>query len=158
MTLHDLIDNLTESLNLTPEQQFRVTAQIKRLIHSEKASVFQRYAMYGQGVPIFKGEGENAKVVGHQSPDDPWLHNLLKQKAEQHREMAEKFTDEQLVTWSVGSHKFRQTLSPCSECLADVSSAGGYVTSYEEGKTTTFCKPCAIKNNAWPEEDLDETT
>jgi len=35
--MHELIAELTKMLNLTPEQQFRVSAMIKREIHSEKA-------------------------------------------------------------------------------------------------------------------------
>jgi len=41
--MRSLIAELTEYLNLTPEQQFRVSAMIKRNIHAEKASVFHRH-------------------------------------------------------------------------------------------------------------------
>lgn len=92
--LHELVDNLTEYLNLTPEQQFRVTAKIKRLIHLEKESVFCRYAHYAEG--IFDKE-----------PRDPWLFEILSAGRNNHENWASK-TDEELVTWDVGTHKFRQ--------------------------------------------------
>lgn len=93
-TLHDLVDNLTEYLGLTPEQQFRVTAKIKRLIHLQKQDVFMRYAFYAEG------------VFGD-TPKDPWLHEILSTAADRHHHWASK-TDEEIVTWDIGTHTFKQ--------------------------------------------------
>lgn len=144
MTLHGLINTLTEELKLTPKQQFRVTAKIKRLIHAEKADVFYRYSMYSQGLPIF----EDGKLTGHGAPDDPFLHEILTNKAEQHREMAEEYTDEELVTWDVGTHKFRQEKPPCFKCGKDPA-ASGYMTYYKDGKSSTVCRTCAEASGEW---------
>lgn len=93
-TVHALVDNLTEYLNLTPEQQFRVTAKIKRLIHIEKQDFAMRYAFYAEG------------VFGDY-PKDPWLHEILSEAAERHQNWSTK-TDEEIVTWDVGTHTFKQ--------------------------------------------------
>jgi len=112
--IHDLIADLTQYLELTPEQQFRVTAKIKRYVHTEKASVFHRYFLYSQGHPIFdkpydpQNPNAERKIIGHQEAKDPWINSILKGKYEQHRDMANDLTDEQLVTWDVGTHKYRQ--------------------------------------------------
>lgn len=155
-TLHSLVDHLTESLNLTPEQQFRITAQIKRLIHCEKASVFHRYYLYSRGIPLFEGAGESAKLVGYEEPKDPWIHGLLKEKYKQHQEMAENLTDEELVTWDVGNHKFVQEKPPCVFCAQKIT--GGYMSTYKEGKSSYSCEPCARSANLWNNGDDDETT
>lgn len=105
--MHELIKDLTEYLTLTPEQQFRVSAKIKRYIHEEKASVFFRYAMYMQGPPIFDNtDQDNPKVIGHEPSSNPWLHKIMVAKAEQHKEWA-KFPDERIITWDVGTFKYK---------------------------------------------------
>lgn len=146
--MHDLIAKLTEMLNLTPEQQFRVSAMIKREIHSEKASVFHRYSMYMQGAPIFdRTDPENPKVIGHEPARDERIHEIMKMKAEQHAEWA-KMPDEEVITWSVGSFKYVQKVDPCSVCGTELSgkpysSTGGY----KDGAYTykTFCPEHAPK-------------
>lgn len=142
-TLHGLIDNLTEYLNLTPEQQFRVTAKIKRLIHHEKADLFNRYSLYSQGIPIFdRNDSENAKVIGHEPPQDPWLHGIMTNKAKQHAVWA-KFLDEEIVTWNVGTHKFVQKLGSCDDCASTLDTKVGYVRLSEGEKKQAYCNPCA---------------
>lgn len=136
--LHDLMDNLTQYLGLTPEQQFRVTAKIKRMIHVEKESVFGRYSEYAKGL-----SSERTK--------DSWLQQIMEGKAEQHRQMAVEYTDEELVTWDVGTHKFRQEKPPCADCSVSLNGAITYLSVYEKGKSTYYCKPCAIKNGKWEE-------
>lgn len=104
--MHDLIHKLTEYLNLTPEQQFRVSAMIKRHIHSEKASLFHRYEMYSQGSPIFdRTDPENPILTGHEKAQNPWLHKILREKAKQHAAWAD-YADEDVITWDVGSFKY----------------------------------------------------
>lgn len=112
MTLHGLIEELTEELKLTPEQQFRLTAKIKRLIHHEKANVFHRYFLYSRGRPIFdkpydpKNPGQETKIVGYEPAADEWLNGLLEGKYKQHAELA-TLPDEEIVTWNVGSHRWK---------------------------------------------------
>lgn len=107
-TLHDLVDNLTEYLELTPEQQFRVTAKIKRLIHKEKQNVYYRYSLYAQGPGMYdRTDPENPIHIGYEAPQDPFLHNILSISAVNHAEWAKK-TDEEIVTWDIGTHKFKQ--------------------------------------------------
>jgi hypothetical protein len=106
-TLHELVDELERELKLTPEQKFRVTAKIKRLIHYEKASSYHRYFLYSQGAPIFEGEGDNRKLVGREPAADEWLSGILSDAYENHQHWANK-SDEEIVTWDVGSHKFKQ--------------------------------------------------
>lgn len=106
--LEDLIDKLTKDLSLTPEQQFRVTADIKRFVHQEKADLFSRYISYAQGIPIFdRTDPMSPMIIGYESPRDPWLHRLLLDSYDNHQHWASK-TDEEIVTWDVGTHKFKQ--------------------------------------------------
>lgn len=144
MTLHELIADLTESLNLTPEQQFRVSAKIKRYVHDEKASVFRRYAMYGRGAPIVdRADPENPKIIGHEEPKNKWLHDIMKAKAEQHRELAQ-LPDEEVITWSVGTHKYVQKADPCSTCGVELTGKPR-TTVYDKGNKSTFCPTHAPK-------------
>lgn len=111
--MHDLIKDLTEYLNLTPEQQFRVSAKIKRHIHEEKSSVFFRYSLYAQGPTIFDNtDKDNPIAIGNEPAKDPWLHKILVEKAEQHKEWS-KYPDEKVITWNVGSFKY--TPPPANE-------------------------------------------
>lgn len=104
--MHDLIKDLTDYLNLTPEQQFRVSAKIKRHIHAEKASVFHRYFLYSQGAPIIdRTDPDNPKIIGHEKPKDEWLNGILKSKYEQHNEWSQ-YPDEKVITWDVGNFKY----------------------------------------------------
>jgi hypothetical protein len=131
--MHELIAELTEYLNLTPEQQFRVSAKIKRHIHEEKASVFGRYALYSQG-------------HGQEQPRDPWLHGILKEKAEQHRHWA-KLPDEEVITWSVGSFKYVQKIEPCSVCGTELTGKP-YTRIVSNGQNNTFCQEHAPKEES----------
>lgn len=104
--MHDLIKDLTEYLNLTPEQQFRVSAKIKRYVHDEKASIFSRYSMYGQGAGIYDNTDKNNPVlIGREEPKNKWLYDIMVTKAEQHREWS-KYPDEKVITWDIGSFKY----------------------------------------------------
>lgn len=145
--MHELIAKLTEMLSLTPEQQFRVSAMIKRHVHSEKASVFHRYYMYAQGDRIYdRTDPDNPKLTGYGEPKDKWLHDIMKAKYEQHAEWA-KMPDEEVITWSVGSFKYVQKKDPCSVCKCELTGTGkGYMTRYEKGVSTTWCKDCAPKD------------
>ena len=142
--MHDLIEELTKYLNLTPEQQFRVSAKIKRHIHEEKASVFHRYSLYSQGPGIYdRTDPENPKLIGREPARDPWLSNILKEKAAQHREWAKK-SDEEVITWSVGTHKYVQKIEPCSRCGDDLTGKP-YTRIVANGKNETFCPRHAPK-------------
>lgn len=147
--MHELIAELTKMLNLTPEQMFRVSAMIKRYVHDEKASVFSRYAMYGQGAPIFdRTDPENPKVIGHEEPKNKWLHDIMKAKAEQHAEWAQ-LPDEEVITWSVGSFKYVQKVDPCCVCGEELTgkshtSTGRWVNDAYECKT--YCPEHAPKD------------
>lgn len=147
-TLHDLIANLTEYLSLTPEQQFRVTAKIKRYVHEEKAGVYHRYFLYSQGMGIYEGEGEERKLVGHEKAKDEFLNNILNEKYRQHKILATACPDESLVTWNIGTHKFRQEKPSCTGCSKTVGD-DGYVSMHSNGNRITLCKPCAMKSGDW---------
>lgn len=134
-TLHQLVDNLTEYLDLTDEEKFRVTAKIKRLMHSDKANFAHRMWLYSGGPD--KEEG------------DSFISDTLKMKAESHTALA-LLTDEQLVTWDVGTHKFRQPRPPCTEC-SKVLEGVDYLSIYKEGKAIHNCRPCAEANGNWAE-------
>lgn len=137
--LHDLIKDLTEYLNLTPEQQFRVSAKIKRYVHQEKASVFSRYAMYGQGHGIYdNSDPENPKLIGREEPKNPWLQNIMEQKAKQHRELSH-LPDEEVITWDVGSFKYVQKIEPCSVCGIELTGKP-YARVVANGVNNTFCE------------------
>lgn len=136
-TLHQLVDNLTEYLNLTSEQQFRVTAKIKRLIHHEKHDVYSRYSMYAEGYPPG-------------SPQDPWLHRILTQAADNHKHWASK-TDEEIVTWSVGTHIFTQKMPDCTECGNNLASKG-YMCVPNKDSYKYYCQECSLKLGIWVDE------
>ena len=137
--MHDLIAKLTEYLSLTPEQQFRVSAMIKRHIHEEKASVFHRYSLYSQGPGIYdRTDPENPKLIGREPAPDPWLNNILKEKAEQHSEWARK-PDEEVITWNIGTHKFVQKIEPCSVCKTELTGKP-YARVVANGQNNTFCE------------------
>ena len=105
--MHDLIAKLTEMLNLTPEQQFKVAAMIKRNIHSEKHSVYHRYFLYSQGIGIFdKTDPENPILIGKGPAKDAWLNSILEERYKAHAKLA-LLPDEELVTWNVGSHIYK---------------------------------------------------
>lgn len=105
-TLHQLVDNLTEYLSLTPEQQFRVTAKIKRLIHCEKQDLYHRYSLYAQGRGIYDNtDKENPVLIGREDPKDSFLHEILSNSYKNHKHWA-SLPDEEIVTWNVGTHKF----------------------------------------------------
>ena len=107
MTIQELVDELTKDLNLTTEQQFRVTAKVKRMVHHEKAFLMMRLAHYAEGTPIFDHtDPDNAIVVGREEPKDAWLYDLLLEKEASHQHWA-CLPDEELVTWDVGSHKYK---------------------------------------------------
>lgn len=87
-TLHELMADLTTYLNLDPEQQFRVTAKIKRHVHSEKRFAYFRMWMYSRdGIRSLKG--------------------FLREKYQAHVALA-SLPDEDMVTWDVGSHRFNK--------------------------------------------------
>lgn len=137
--MHDLIKELTEYLGLTPEQQFRVTAKIKRHIHSEKASVFHRYFLYSQGDGIYDYTNpEEPVLVGRKVAKDAWLNEVLKEKFEQHQELSH-LPDEELVTWSVGTHNYQQKVAPCSVCGVDLTGKPR-ASRYSKGVSSTFCE------------------
>lgn len=144
--MHDLIAKLTKFLDLTPEEQFRVSAMIKRHIHDEKASVFSRYAMYGQGAPIFdRTDPKNPVHTGkHEEPKNKWLHDIMKAKAEQHREWS-KLPDEEVITWSVGTHKYVQKVEPCSVCKVDLTGKP-YARVVDKAGNRTYCVTHAPKD------------
>jgi len=137
--MHDLIADLTKYLGLTPEQQFRVSAKIKRYIHGEKADLFSRYSFYSRGMPIFdRTDPTNPIRTGYHPAKDEWLHNILKEKSEQHAEWANK-PDEEVITWSVGSFKYVQKVDPCSVCGAELTGKS-YSRIYAKGVHATFCE------------------
>jgi hypothetical protein len=146
-TLHQLIDVLTEDLNLTPEQQFRVTAKIKRLIHIEKRDTYSRYAEYADGRRIF----EEGNVVGRDKPKDTFLHRILSEARDNH-DYWKSLPDEQIVTWDVGSHKFKQNLPPCKDCNVEVTTHTGWLAK----GSVYYCTPCAKKNGLWEEFHKDD--
>lgn len=156
-TLHALIENLTDYLNLTPEQKFRVAAKIKRHIHEQKSDFACRMHMYCQGPGIYEGEGENRKKVGEEPPLDQFISYILDGKAKSHAEWA-SLPDEEIITYDMGSHVFIQKRPPCSECNAELSNAamkqlGGYMTLRAEDVHVVYCKSCAMKKGIWEEED-----
>lgn len=136
-TLHDLVDNLTEYLDLTDEEKFRVTAKIKRYTHDDKANFAHRMWLYSDGPE--KEEG------------DSFISDTLKMKFESHTALS-LLPDEQLVTWDVGTHKFRQPKPPCTECHR-VLEGVDYLSLYKEGKTIHNCRPCAEANGNWEEHE-----
>jgi hypothetical protein len=132
--------DLTQYLNLTPEQQFRVSAKIKRHIHEEKASVFHRYFNYGRGPGIYdRTDPENPIRVGEEPPLNPWLSSIMEAKYKQHQELA-KLPDEEVITWNVGTFVMPvENRDPCSVCGADLNGKVGYTRSVAKGVQTMFC-------------------
>lgn len=87
-TVHDAVKAIGELVELNDEQKFRITAITKRLVHYEKLGVYSSLKQYFS----WKTNKE-------------WFENILKDKIETHEEYS-KLPDEQIVTWSVGSHKY----------------------------------------------------
>ena len=154
MTLHGLVSNLTETLNLTPEQQFRVTALVKRLVHNEKAELCHRLAHYCEGFPVYdRTDPKNPVPMGRKPPLDQFIYDTLKSKYEGHKEWSKK-PDEEIVTWDVGSHRYVQQINPCNDCSKTLT--GGkeaYVSRYDKELDGNFCKECAKKRGIWEMDD-----
>lgn len=145
--MHDLIKDLSEYLGLTPEQQFRVSAMIKREIHAEKASVYHRLSLSTQGYPIFdRTDPENPVLIGREEPRDPFIHRILEGKYESHRQMAQ-LPDEKVITWSIGSFKYIQQIQPCSVCGRELTGTHNYTIIYNsKDGYKTFCPKHAPKD------------
>ena len=118
MTIHNLINKLTNDLNLTPEQQFKLTADIKRYTHYQKESVYYRYSMYAQNrldkfffltwkrfINRCKSTWKYFKTGS--TDHEQWIHEILSSAAKNHEHWA-NLPDEEIVTWDVGSHKYVQ--------------------------------------------------
>lgn len=150
MTLHGLIHVLTEDLKLTPEQQFQVTAKIKRLIHAEKASLCYRLMHYAEGAPIYdRTDPEHPVRIGQEPPLDGFIYDTLKGKYETHEEWSKR-PDKEVVTWSIGSHKFVQHLPPCKDCgEVLMGTTKSFMRVHGGQNDGTYCKLCAEKRNIW---------
>jgi len=111
-TLHDLVEDLTEELNLTPEQQFRISAKIKRYVHEEKASVYYRY--YLHSLP-FGCKGEELTYIDvskFSAEQHKRVSMALYESYENHQKWA-SLPDEEVVTWDVGSFKYPRSQPKC---------------------------------------------
>lgn len=96
MNLAQLVNNISKEIDLTPEEKFKLTAHVKRFVHQEKAKIYEKWAHYT------KSNGSNGRS------SDPWMHKVLKEALVMHETLME-LPDDQLVTWSVGSHVFKQS-------------------------------------------------
>lgn len=104
MTLHTLIDEVTKELNLTPEQQFQLTAKIKRYVHNEKLGLCQRLFRYSNFRRIGKGRRQKNKV---KLSGLRFMQSFLQDKIDTHKQYIAA-TDEEIVTWDIGSHRYVQ--------------------------------------------------
>jgi hypothetical protein len=119
--LHELVDDLTKYLNLTPEQQFRVTAKIKRHVHEEKEGLYFRIWLHAKHKNrVFK--------------------NFLKEKYLSHKSLA-VLPDEKVVTWNVGSHAYKSDPMFCSTCSGEIGK--GYRMSIKDGVKLIECLKCS---------------
>jgi hypothetical protein len=91
--IHDLIRDLDALLKLTDEQKFLVTAKIKRYVHGEKANVYHRVQGW-------------ATSFGHEKGKNEFLEKTLELKVKTHEDLVSA-PDEEIVTWDVGTHKWK---------------------------------------------------
>lgn len=109
ITIHDVVEDLTKELSLTPEQQFLVTAKIKRLVHSEKISVYSRIFHYSTR-PRCSAKGRRTRNKSILS-GLRFMKEFAEQKMKTHIDMANAEA-KQIVTWSVGTHVYKQEPTP----------------------------------------------
>jgi len=89
-TIHDASKIIMELDPKQEDYEFRVQAVIKRLIHEAKANTYSKVKFW---IEEFSKEFnlENLEI-----------------KIEQHRDMRKNFSDEELITWNVGNHRYNQ--------------------------------------------------
>ena len=92
MTLYELMDSLEESLKLTPEQKFRVAAQIKRYVHFEKYSLLSRLDRH-----FIDPNGELASKK--------FIKIVLEEKISTHEQFM-NLPDEEVLTFDMGNFKY----------------------------------------------------
>src|ERR1700744_1459572 len=89
-TVHQALQAIKNlGVELTPEQEFRVTAIIKRHVHYEKADLYKKIKHW----------------VDDYDSDFLKQNDVLTLKIQTHDQM-KKLPDEEIVTWSIGSHVF----------------------------------------------------
>lgn len=88
-TVHDVVAAIDRLVGLTPEQLFRVTAIVKRYTHYEKHDMYSMFKLHMEHF------------------GDHYLTEVLPLKIATHKQMKSD-PDEVIVTWDVGTHKFKQ--------------------------------------------------
>ena len=77
------VEAIEALVTLTPEQQFRISAIIKRLVHHEKADLLERLQSYCEHTPEMGIRTIGEKLITHNNMKD--------------------LPDEEIITWSVPS-------------------------------------------------------
>lgn len=90
MTVHDVVDAISKQVDLNDEQLFRITAIVKRYTHYEKHDMYHKFKDWIYNYPV-----------------DYLKKNVVDLKIKTHEEMI-KMPGEQIVTWSVGTHRYKQ--------------------------------------------------
>lgn len=108
--LRELMEDLTQYLNLTPEQQFRVTAKIKRHVHGEKYMFAYRTLLNNDVMPVMKKSRIKKKWKNHRLRLG-WMIEELQNRVKNHQ-MWSTLPDESVVTWSVGTFTYPPKKAP----------------------------------------------
>lgn len=101
--LHELMEELENSLNLTPEQKFRTAAQIKRYVHGEKYGLLARLLNYSDYRSRMKGNKRQRKKNNESSLR--FVQGVIREKMETHRDWA-TLPDEAVITYNMGSFTY----------------------------------------------------
>jgi len=147
MTVHSASREIEKLDKASPDYLFRVQAIIKRLVHCEKQSVYQLYSWYAKDISVghkmswksyFKRLWSAMKTrVYQENSHNKWIRERLTEADQNHREWMMK-PDEEIITWSVATHKYVQKIEPCSVCGEELTGKP-YSRLVANGTNKTFC-------------------
>lgn len=104
MTLHETVEAIVGLDRNDPDFALKVTALVKRHVHDDKAGLMHRlmlYCDYGNRRGVKSRRVRNKVTLSGLR----FMHETLKSKYETHSHYA-KLADEEVVTWSIGRHKY----------------------------------------------------
>jgi hypothetical protein len=103
MTLHEVVATIMTLDRNDPDFELKITGIIKRHVHHEKEFLAFRTLLHNDCWPTSKRRRIRKKWYGHRLR---WMVEELRTRYESHKQWG-SLPDEQVVTWSVGRHVFK---------------------------------------------------